>query len=144
MWLLARRDAVGADHGFIEGENVLHIFFIHAEVDRTGWLQARGRLDLADTPLGGDVVEVASGVFGMRLAGGNQHAPLQAIWVGMQHGRTGVVGVAVQGNALALHRLANDRQGNCRFAEVLPTLQLVVGDHHRAVQFSTDMKTLLQ
>ena len=36
------RQAVGADHGVLEGEHALHVGLVHGEVDR------RGRLQLVD------------------------------------------------------------------------------------------------
>ena len=94
-------DAVRADHRVVEGEDAPHVGLVHQEVDRAAGLQAARRLVLVDAPLARDLVEVAAGVLGMRLARRDQHAAVEHAAVGADHGRAGVVRIAVERDALA-------------------------------------------
>ena len=85
-----------------------------------------------------------TGALGVRFARGNQHPPAQHGRVGVDHGRAGVVGVAVQTDALVAHVIADQGQGHTGSALVVLTANFVVRDHHRDIQRAADFKGFMQ
>ncbi|MNT01170.1 hypothetical protein D3C72_1356240 [compost metagenome] len=137
-------DAVGADHGFVEGKDALDIVLVHLEVDRGARLQAARGFVLGHAPFPGDVVEIAARAFGVRFAGGDQHPAVEHAAVGADHGGAGRVRVAVERHALVLHGLADKGQGYLALAKIGLPLHLVVRQHHRHVELAADAEGLVE
>ena len=66
--------AVGADHGVLEGQHPAQIFFVHLVVDCPGGLQTFDGLIDARTPFATNVSEVTTGALGVWRRPGDQHA----------------------------------------------------------------------
>ncbi|MNV43302.1 hypothetical protein D3C71_1350120 [compost metagenome] len=126
MRALVGRNAVRADHGGPELEDALHIALVHAEVDGAGRLQTGRCFGAGDSPILGDLAQLLALQLRVWLAGSDQYLARQALFLQMQHGGAGMVGVAVERYALALHRRFDLWQGLGRIAPVGLARQLVV------------------
>ncbi|MNS37523.1 hypothetical protein D3C72_697410 [compost metagenome] len=134
--------AVGPDHGQGMGEDAVDVRRVHQEIDGAGRRQAGEGGFVVQPQFGHDVAEVAAGGLRVALGPGDHRAAGKPRAVEPQHGRGRGVGVAVQADGLRGRRAADDVERFAGAAVVAFAGQLVVREHHAAIEFAADQQRL--